>query len=153
MMVETKLWHYLHLLDNLRAQDVAAINAFTEEGVSEAWAINSYRGSLFSWTFIDARGMPYAIWALYEIIPGVLHVWSVGTEMIFEKAAEWFPKLKRTMNSILQNTDTHRIECYVLDGFEGAERTIRRLGFEYEGTRRSAGAQRENALLFAKVTP
>lgn len=153
MIVETKLWHYLHLLDRLRPEDVVAINSFTDSGVSERWAIENHQLSVFSWSFLDDQGQPYAIWALYEVLPGVLHTWSVGTVEIARRALEWFPFLKKTFENILTYTNIHRIECYVLEGFDGAERTIRRLGFEFEGVRRAAGIHRENALMFAKVKP
>lgn len=153
MIVETKLWHYISLLDRLRAKDVAAIEAFTAEGASEEWAINSYRGSTFSWTFLDTSGLPYAIWALYEVVPGVLNTWAVGTEEGGRRAREWFAFINKTINSILEHTQNHRIECYVLEGFDGAERTIKKLGFDREGVRFAAGKNRENAILYAKVKP
>lgn len=153
MIVESKFWHFLHVVENMRDEDKAAINAFTSCGVGEDWAIDSWRDRLFAWTVLDDEGTPFALVSLQIVVPGVLYVWCVGSDQIAKTAKEWMPFFDQAFNNVLQYTDTHRIECYVLDGFVGAERTIKRLGFEYEGTRRSAGKNRENALLYAKVKP
>lgn len=153
MIVESKLWHLLLLIENLREEDRKAIDAFTPQGVSEEWAMDTWRSRSFAWTQFNNDGAPVCVVGLSPVVHGVMDLWVAGSLGMPEKVREWLPFIRDVIENILKYTDTHRIECYVLDGFKGAERTIERLGFEREGVRRAAGKNRENAILYAKVKP
>jgi RimJ/RimL family protein N-acetyltransferase len=150
MIVESKLWHYLWLVERgLRASDNLSIRAFTRYAPDEVWAQDSYRSALFRWTLID-DGKPVCICAMYEVVPGVLHVWGVGSDGVSSTYREWFPWLKRKLAEILSAGRCHRIECYVTGGNEPAIRVAEHLGFEVEGVRRSAGRRGEDAIMYAR---
>jgi hypothetical protein len=119
----------------------------------EDWAIDTYRAATHAWASINSAGLPVACAGLEEVRPGVLYCWGVGTEEMASKARDWMPYTRKRFDDTLKHTSAHRIECYVLKGFDSGERFIKRLGFEFEGEQRAAGGNREDALLFAKVKP
>lgn len=154
VIVPTELWHVVWLMKKgLREEDNRAIHAFTNYEPGEAWAVDSYRGSLLCWTLLNDDGFPIGISALTQVAPGTLYSWTVGHPEIAKTARQWLPFLKRAFNRVLEMGGYHRIECYVLDGFDGAKLVMRHLGMEYEGTRRGVGINRENALLYGRVKP
>lgn len=153
MIVEGKLWHLLYLVDKgLRPEDVAAIEAFTTYSPGESWVIESYRPIVAATTLLDDDGMPLAFSALYATSPGCLFSWTVAHYGIKRKIREWLPGMHRFFDRMFE-AGFHRIECDVLEGFGGAERTIQHLGFEKEGVRRGLGKDRRNAIIYAKVKP
>ncbi len=153
MIVPGQLWHLLYLVEHgLRPEDVAAIESFTTGKPDEAWVMNSYRSALASIVALDKDGRPVAFSAVYETSPGCLFSWTVGSPDMKNYVREWLPAIRRFFNNLLES-GFHRIECDVLDGFGGAERTIEHLGFEREGVRRCLGADRRNSFLYARIKP
>lgn len=153
MIVEGRLWHLLYLVDKgLRAEDVAAIEAFTTSSPNEEWVMDSYKPIVASIALIDDDGMPLAFSALYLTSPGCLFSWTVGHYGMKRRVREWLPAMRKFFDSMF-DAGFHRIDCDVLEGFDGAERTIRHLGFEKEGVRRALGKDRRNAIIYAKVKP
>ena len=154
VIVQTELWHVVWLMKRgLRDEDNRAIRAFTNYEPGEAWAVDSYRSALLSWTLMNDDGYPVGISALTQVAPGTLYSWTVGHPEISKTARQWLPFLKKAFDRALAMGGYHRIECYVLEGFDGAKLVMRHLGMQYEGTRKAVGADRENALLYGRVQP
>jgi len=154
MIVKSKLWHYLKLIEQpLHELHSLAINSFYGFGDLEHWAIDAYKQQMVSWTLIDDEGFPIGVFALNLIRPKVAYAWAVGTPEALTKYPEWSPFIRTTFDDLFERTDIHRVECNVVSGFAAAERTVLRYGFELEGTQKMAGSNKEDALLYARTVP
>lgn len=152
MIVQGQLWHLLYLTQHgLRPEDIAAIEAFTTYKPDERWVMASYKAAIASLALLH-NGLPVVFTAVYPTAPGCLFSWTVGHETMKNHVREWLPACRRFFNHFFES-GYHRIECDVLEGFDGAERTIKHLGFEREGIRRGLGLDRRNAIMYARIKP
>lgn len=104
-----------------------------------------------SWV-LCGDGSPIAAAGFDYIRPGVWQDWMVNTPEAFGQHWRTTTKhVRRAMNAMLDQTDTHRLQCVSLASRIHAHRWYAVIGLAPEGTLRAYGANGEDAIMFARV--
>lgn len=138
----------LTVVGNMREEDRYAMRAALGPVSDEVFAANRWQTEGPAWS-MARDGDPIAIFGLSMGNAWSAVAWLVATPAM---SPESWKKLMRHCRTVLGNaraTGLHRIEAQVLDGWPEADRFARRLGFEFEGTRRAAGRGGQDAHVFA----
>jgi hypothetical protein len=145
----------LFVVRRMRVEDRRCLQAVLPDATDDSFAIDRFNTDGPAWTMCNADCVPVAIAGIAFQTRWSGTIWMVATDGIDRYS---FGKLIRLARTVLgQITDPshpaykQRIEANVLAGWTGASRFIRHLGFEYEGTRRSAGVGGEDIEMWSIV--
>lgn len=104
-----------------------------------------------SWV-LTLDGQPLCAAGFDYIRPGVWQDWMVNTPEAFNPNWRTTTKhVRRVMDAMLDQTDTHRLQCVSLASRTAAHRWYAVLGLAPEGTLRAYGANGEDAIMFSRV--
>ena len=104
-----------------------------------------------SWV-LTAAGAPLCAAGFDYIRPGVWQDWMVNTPEAFGQHWRATTRhVRRVMDAMLDQTDTHRLQCVSLASRIHAHRWYAVLGLAPEGTLRAYGANGEDAIMFSRV--
>ena len=153
---ELTLAHSLSVVTAMRPLDRACVFALLGEVSDDAFAVNRWQSNGPAWALV-AEGKALAIGgvSLPNEWTGVM--WLVVRDGL---PLETWRKLMRQTRTVISNAldpansvHRHRLEAHVLESWGDAQKLVRGLGFEFEGTRRAAGRGGENIQQWAIVGP
>lgn len=104
-----------------------------------------------SWV-LCADGRPLCAAGFDYVRPGVWQDWMVNTPEAF--GVHWrstTKQVRRVMDGMLDQANTHRLQCVSLSTRTNAHRWYRVLGLAPEGTLRAYGANGQDAIMFSRV--
>lgn len=154
---ELSLGHALAVVAAMRPLDRACVQALLGDISDEAFAVNRWQSYGPAWALVDGSGQALAIGgvSLPNEWTGVM--WLVVRDGL---PLETWRKLMRQTRTVIGNAldpansaYRHRLEAHVLESWGDAQKLVRALGFEFEGTRRAAGRGGENVQQWAIVGP
>lgn len=150
----------LEVCRNMRPLDAACIDAIRGPGFDRAaFALDRWETDGAAWEFRDDRGV-YAIGGLSFPNAWSGTFWLLAHKRVDSLAStdETWRKLIRTTRTVISNAldqtnqlARQRIEAHVVVGWPAAQRLVRHLGFEHEGTLRKAGSGGEDFEIWAQV--
>jgi len=88
---------------------------------------------------------------IYPIWDGVGDAWFVGSNSIYDYPITVTKLVKKILNELMDLNGFHRVQAYVRHDWEDAQRWIKVLGMQNEGTVRKYSTDGRNHILFAKV--
>lgn len=89
---------------------------------------------------------------IYPIWHGVGDAWFVGSNTIYDYPITITKLVKKTLNELMDINNFHRVQAYVRHDWEDAQRWIKVLGMQNEGTVRKYSTDGRDHILFSKVT-
>ena len=88
---------------------------------------------------------------IYPIWHGVGDAWFIGSNIIYDYPITITKLVKKTLDELMDINNFHRVQAYVRHDWEDAQRWIKVLGMQVEGTARKYSTDGRNHILFAKV--
>ena len=131
----------------MRPMDRACLRAVMGEISDEEFAANRWGTTGPAWAVADS-GSPVAIGGISFQSSWSGVVWLVATPAL--RRQSWRKLIRHARTVLRQILDPahelhrHRVEAYVLGGWEGARALVGHLGFQHEGTRHAAGSRGED---------
>lgn len=94
---------------------------------------------------------PIAVVGAWPMWPGVSRAWAVFTPVAKAHPLSLYKLAKRQVEYVFSRDSLHRLEAVVLSGHLPAQRLVRHLGFQREGTLTAYGPAGQDYHMFAKV--
>lgn len=138
-----------YICQRMRALDAQVMRAMMGDLKPDTFAINRYQSNGAAW-FLEQDGEPVAMFGLELLNDKCMVAWLCCTDSMRS-----FKKLVRFSRTVALNADGNgiaRIEAHVLSDWVGAVEFAKRLGFEFEGTRRKCGTGGESFHVFARIS-
>lgn len=134
----------VHVATYMRPQDRECIEVVTGVSSPEVFALNRWQTHGAAWTMLH-EGEPIAIGGLSQATPWTAVMWFVAVEGF----RSWKKLLRQTRRVIFNAAKTiPRIEVHVLSTWPEANDFALALGFHLESTRRRAGRDGQDVLVF-----
>lgn len=151
---EATLYDVLRNTHYFREWDKKALAAFGGEGTSEMWAARTFLACELLFCAEDGDGNPIGLAGVIQESRGVFSIWATSTIYLTPRIMlRVLTFLEGLINNVFDHFGAHRVECYVLADFVGGHHCVRRLGFQFEGIRRAAGANQEDAFIYSRSRP
>jgi len=155
-MRELTLSDALAVVRDMRLEDRACVAAMNPGLTDEQFAVNRWQTHGPAWVIDDDHGAPVAIGGVSFQTDWLGVFWFVATPRMRPK--HWKNTI-RNLDTVLARAQEkgnpyfkRRLEAYTLGGWEEAAR-FAASRFEFEGTKRGAGANGEDILMWARVAP
>lgn len=146
----------LAVVRGMRAHDRACVRAMLGEIDDEVFAVNRWQSDGPAWSLLQ-DGAPVAIFGLQLPNAWTAVAWLLARQAI--SATSW-RNLMRHSRTVARNlmepgnaAHRRRVEAYVMADWTEASAFAKRLGFEFEGTKRAAGSGGEDVQMWAMVWP
>tara|TARA_Y100001972_G_scaffold114747_1_gene150674 strand:- start:158 stop:598 length:441 start_codon:yes stop_codon:yes gene_type:complete len=97
------------------------------------------------------NGKIIACGGIYPIWNGVGDAWFIGSNVIYEYPILVTKTVKKYLDELMDLNNFHRVQAYVRHDWQEAQRWIKVLGMQNEGTARKYSTDGRNHILFAKV--
>lgn len=155
MLRDLTLADALMVVGDMRPEDAACVRAVCGCEPGEWFAAERFSSSGPAWALLQG-GEPVAIGGLNMPNDWTGVLWMVARPSI--SAASWRKALRATRTVLgnalaMDNTmRRHRVEAHVLSGWASAAAFAGRLGLEFEGVRRAAGAGGESIEIWAATS-
>lgn len=148
MLRDLTLADALAVCADMRPEDAACVRAVSGLEPGEWFAVDRWRTGGPGWTLLQG-GEPWAIGGLSTPTAWVGVLWMVARPGM--TAASWGKALRaaRIVAKGAELIGLHRVEAHVLHGWAGASGFAQRIGLQFEGIRRCAGAGGESIEMWA----
>lgn len=145
----------LYLCERARTDEIEQFEALTHTPYSaEAAAVAFWRAGKWSLAVAHPNGEPAAAGGYEQVQPGVWQSWMVGTERGWREMWVDIHRATRFLTETLVDSGlARRLQTNALAKRTEAIKWYKRLGLEYEGTMRGAGAGGEDVAFFGRVVP
>ena len=96
-----------------------------------------------SFTAID-NGYLILSAGVYQLWPGIAEVWFLASDRLGKPSVSLFKHIKKDFLRIAEEHGFWRLQAVTLSGWEDAERLVRFMGMEHEGTMKQYSSNRED---------
>ncbi|MBF8177247.1 hypothetical protein [Herminiimonas contaminans] len=139
----------LHICKNMRATDLACLQAVMGDISVESFAIDRYQTHGAAWAFYQ-DGVPVVMAGITSSVPWLGVAWMVSTDAV---SADSWKKIIRFSRNVFRNASRkyQRIDAYVLETWPQAKRYAEKVGFKQVNVRERVGREGQNVLDFAII--
>lgn len=144
-----------YLCERARPDEIEQFEALTHTPYDpEAAAVAFWRSGKWSLAVAHPNGEPAAAGGYEQVQPGVWQSWMVGTVKGWEEMWIDIHRTTRFLTEALVDSGlARRLQTNALAKRAEALEWYTRLGLQYEGTMRGAGAMGEDVAWFGRVVP
>jgi hypothetical protein len=147
---EMTLADAIYVIRRMRASDRAAMRALNPHSTDEQYAIDRF-GTDFHYTLCNSKGEPVVIGGARVSAAKCAFLWIIATDELPSVRKSLVRFSQRFLNELNAQKLAHRFEGMALESEPVCAKFMKFFGFDFEGTRRKAGANGENIVVFAKV--